>query len=337
MTAHAVLVKSRDAVLSAPADPWSVSIFAARESVTELTDTILSVFQSSSRPIHLEILVNGNSTLAQELCLQASTVNWPSSFRVRIWSVGLGDKSNAWNVAIHEAWAGETLAFFLDGYVHPLPGALDRLGEAVLENAAQLGGSGLPSASFTSSGLRDSMMRHGGFHGNLCCLTGGAVNRMRERGIRLPLGLYRGDGLLGAFLFLGFDVNGDWRASRVHLHQQECWSTAKKSYLSPSTWRGAWRRRKRQARGVLENLALRDWLTVERIDPSSWPSDIEDLVRDWAARHPEELKSAIRFSLLRRRAWDEISRFDGRRNPGGAKVVWMNDVHPVACFVGAPE
>lgn len=306
------------------AAPWVIFVFASRESAPELLDSLRAIVASTSIPLRVDVLINGNAELAPNLAQLCENEAWPASMRLRIWQIPLGDKSNAWNLAIHRVWAGEPAAFFLDGYVRPLPGAFEALARCVLQDDGVLGGTAVPSGTYGAERMRRQMLRSGGFHGNFCCLTARAIQHMRAQSIHLPLGLYRGDGLIGGLLALDFDPHGTWVPGRVYVLDRPCWQITHKPLFSWSYWRGEWRRRQRQARGDLENLALRDWLRVQRQPPGDWPADVETLLLAWGQRCPDQLAASMRFRPLARRAWRVIQQFQSVRDQAGARVMWSN-------------
>jgi hypothetical protein len=78
---------------------------------------------------------------------------------LRIWSIPLGDKANAWNQYIHHLWAGQELVFFIDGYVRLNSDAIELLGGAVQSDPQALGGSGVPTVGRSARALRHRFWR----------------------------------------------------------------------------------------------------------------------------------------------------------------------------------
>jgi hypothetical protein len=306
---------------------WSVTIFAARESAEELLRTIdAACLALRERPVHLEVMVNGSESLARSLVtLLQQRGGGSAQVRVQVWFAQLGDKSNTWNIALHQVWDNEELAFFIDGYVTLLPGALDVMGREVLADTQALGGTATPSGGRSEEAARQLMLKGGGIQGNLCCLKSSAVHEMRQRGIRLPRGLYRGDGLMGAFLAIGLDPHADWKNERIHLVDRPSWLVPRRPLLSLASWRAVWNRRIRQARGRFENLAIKDWLRVRRLPPEHLPADIERLMISWAQAHDEEFQRELRRDWFARRAWrDVLAHPIGSRAMEPARLLWSS-------------
>jgi hypothetical protein len=99
-----------------PHNTWAVVVFAARETVEVLLQSVQAACLAGQGPI--DVLVNGNPDFASELAEHFALAGAP---QVNIWSIAQGDKANAWDQYIHAIWAGQPLAFFIDGYVRLSP------------------------------------------------------------------------------------------------------------------------------------------------------------------------------------------------------------------------
>lgn len=276
--------------------PWVVVIFACRESLPQLRQTLDAALLSAASCATIHVLVNGNPTLAAALVTELAqrriaSAQFDTSPAVQVWSIPLGDKANAWNQYIHQIWAGEEIAFFIDGYVRVKANAIELLGHAVINNDHALGGSGVPTMGRTAMALRQDIITNLGFHGNFCCIKGAAIRQMRDQHIRLPMGLYRTDGLMRAILVYSLDPGRHaWDESRIHVHPDATWQ------IDPAHWwriqdvRAFFKRHFRQVRGKLENAALKDHLTRRRRSPSELPTTARNLVLEWAQRCPDDYK-----------------------------------------------
>jgi hypothetical protein len=285
---------------------WSVVIFACRESLPQLLQTLDAARLSAASCAVIQVLVNGNPALANELAVelnrqQASADQAVTNPAVQLWSIPTGDKANAWNQYIHQLWAGEEIAFFIDGYVRLNPDAVELLGHALAANAQALGGSGVPTMGRSSKALRENIIAESGFHGNLCCIKDEAIRQMRDRQIRLPVGLYRTDGLMRAILVYAFDPGSQvWDESRIQVHPQASWQ------IDPAHWwrirdvRAFFKRYVRQVRGKLENAAIFDHLARRLRSPADLPSTAQELVLEWVERCPSDYLRLARKHFLAR-------------------------------------
>lgn len=290
---------------------WALVIFASREPVATLLKTINAAQVAAQGLAHIDVLVNGNPQLAaditwhfrQGVTLQAnaSLMNpTPTSeaattaHRIRIWSISLGDKANAWNQYVHHIWVGESIAFFIDGYVRLNPDAIQLLGNAVAADQRSLGGSGVPTAGRSAKALRHNLIVNTGFHGNFCCMKGNFLAQMRESAIFLPLGLYRVDSLVGSFICYALDpATQIWEDYFIVVHPSASWQIDEARWWQPHDLWAFCKRFFRQARGQLENRAFSDHLAIRRQLPQYLPATAKDLVLEWAERCPAELQATI--------------------------------------------
>ena len=277
-------------------------IFTARESLDVLIPSLEAAIRATNDNTVIDVLVNGNQALADSLKRwKISHITSNNNKRIRIWAIKTGDKANAWNQYFHKIWSGEELAFFSDGYVSLQENSIGLLSEAVLENEQALGGTGVPTTGQTARHLAKKMLGEGGFHGNFCCVRGSAIAEIRQRNFRIPLGLYRTDSLLGAVLTFGFDpAKNTWNPRRIHVHPQATWITPPKHWWRYQEWMAFTKRRIRQAKGILENAAIRDHLAGRKQPPETLQKTATELVNEWMKRCPREAQATISHNPLTR-------------------------------------
>lgn len=291
---------------------WAVVIFTSRESLAVLTQAVQAATVAAFGKADIDVLVNGNPSLATDLAAQIGQQmqsQTTPAVRVRVWSVAVGDKANAWNQYIQRIWNGEEISFFIDGYVRLNPDAVGLLGEAVRSHKDVLGGTGVPTVGRTAAAMRRQMMESGGFHGNFCCIKGAVIEQLRRRAIRLPLGLYRVDSLMGAFLSFGLQPElGVWDHRRILIHPQATWQTDPKRWWRWTDLRAKVKQLFRQSRGVLENAAVKHHFVARKQSPERLLPTAAALVLDWATRCPSQLKALLWHNPLARRELAEIRR-----------------------------
>ena len=280
--------------------PWTVVIFACRESLSQLRQTLDAAWVSAASCAVIHVLVNGNPALANALAKdmtqrQANSASDVAGPAINIWSIPLGDKANAWNQYIHRIWAGEEIAFFVDGYVRLNPDAVDLLGHAVAANTQALAGTGVPTMGRSAKALRENMIVNTGYHGNFCCIKGNTIGQMREKHIRLPVGLYRTDSLMGAILCYALDPGKHtWEDYRIHVHPTASWQIETAKWWRLRDVQAALKRYFRQSRGKLENAAIADHLVNRQRSLSDLPTTALELVSEWVERCPEDLERLTR-------------------------------------------
>lgn len=295
-----------------PADTpqrWGVAVISSRESRTDLLACLDALRAAcGARAVVVDLLVNGNPARASEMAAALGpTVS--DGFQVRVWELAFGDKAHAWNEYVQRVAPPVSHAFFVDGYVRVKPDALDLLVEGLAATPDALAATGVPTMGHGADTLRAEMLAHGGIHGNLHVIAGGAMARLRAAGIRLSLGLYRVDGTLGAVLAFDLDpAQNAWAPRRIHVHGRATWDLPDPPRLSPAFLLAQWKRRLRQAQGDLENAAVRDHMEVRKLSPSNLPATVDALVLDWCARHPATARALMLRNPLRAWAWRKLQR-----------------------------
>lgn len=272
---------------------WSIAIFTARENIDVLTRCIRSVVAAcGSTPAIVHVLVNGNPELAHEAARAgAGFSGLPSTIAIQVWHIAFGDKAHAWNEFAHRIWSTGT-AFFVDGYAELRTDALSLLQEGLDAHLYALGTTGVPTSGRSASALRREMLEHGGIHGNLYAFRDSTMTLLRQRGVRLPLGLYRTDPLLGAVLAFGFDpARHQWDLKRIHVHPQATWHVEKRGIWRPRDVMAQYKRRLRQAQGALENRAVRHHLQLNKRLPELLPRTVNELINGWLEGQPAQRRS----------------------------------------------
>lgn len=267
--------------------PSTVAVFSSRESPAILQKTITAVASAQYEgPLQLDVVVNGNMPLAAEVCSWARrrpTAPRDAFSRLRVWHIALGDKAYAFNHYLHSIWQHQAdVAYFVDGYVRPLPDAFQNLRRSLHENPDALGATAVPSVGASARKLREELVHHGGLHGNLFALTGGVVADLQRRGFSLPLGLYRVDSTLGAVLCFRLNpAEHEWDPLAIAVCESASWDNDTLAWYKLTHIQTQLRRTLRQFRGRLENAAVRKHLAVDRKLPEELPATVEDLVLSW--------------------------------------------------------
>ncbi|MDR3369912.1 hypothetical protein [Rhodoferax sp.] len=309
--------------------PWAVVIFACRESPLQLRRTLEAALRSAAHCSVVHLLVNGNPTLADalaaELRLRQGALELPpASPDLKVWSIPLADKANAWNQYLHRLWAGEEITFFVDGYVRLNPDAVTLLGNVVAANAQALGGSGVPTMGRSAKAIRETMILNTGYHGNFCCIKGDTIGQMRAKQIRLPVGLYRTDSLMGAILSYSLDPSTHvWDDVRIQVHPTASWQIDAAKWWRMNDLQAFFRRRLRQARGELEKAAFSEHLAKRRRVPAELPDTTKELVSAWVTTCPEDYKRLARKHFLTAKALESF------RTPRGMRPA---DLEPELVF-----
>jgi hypothetical protein len=254
---------------------WSIVVIARNEA-SRLTGCLEHITREvAGADACVTVILNGCSDDSRE---RVGHFAQAAKLPVAAYEIGFADKSNAWNQYIHVLAPIATRHVFVDGYAWVVPGALKAFAEALDASDHVHAATGVPSAGRSAAVQRRTLRDQGGLHGSLHVLCDGFVERIRAAGLRLPVGLYRGDGLIGSFCMHDIDVTTPWDKTRVAVVEAATWGL-------PPPMIGdlprILRRRINQARGRLENAAIR-----AAIYPGGYaalPRYADDMILDYLA------------------------------------------------------
>ncbi len=261
---------------------WSVAVFGRNEAPT--LGSCLAALAAAGRGINLEVAVmlNGctdDSTLVARRAMERLGLHG------LVCSIPFADKSNAINAWLHDLAPAADTYVCVDAYAMVAPDALQQLGAALAAAPTALAAAAMPSTGRSAQHLRQTMRQYSGLHGSLFALRGGFVARLRAAGLRLPVGLYRGDGLLGAIVLHDLDAVGTARNDeRIALVPKATWATPRLRPWRPADLVRYLRRQVRQARGRLESAAIRE--VIYRAGFAGLPADANRMIAEWAAADP---------------------------------------------------
>lgn len=276
---------------------WSVSIFAARESPDELIDTIKSIVEASAEATIVDVMVNGNSELASETAKQVDLLQQSlGSSIIRVWSISLAGKAHAWNQYVHNIWPGSTLAYFVDGYARVQKSGLQLLAASISSSTDALAAGGVPVSGGTARQLREHTLKVGGLHGALFVLKEAVMLEMRDKGFRLPLGLYGFDSLLGAVLAFGLDPSvNNWDIKKfVILNPDVVFIIDEKKWWRYSVIKTQFKRILNNALRVLVVEATKYYLARQKRQPECLPKTVEEFVLGWVNNCPGDARKILR-------------------------------------------
>lgn len=227
-------------------------------------------------PLQVTVLLNGTRDGSAAAAAAAIA---ESGLEARLYSIAHGDKANAINQYLHALRPRAALHVFVDAYAAVRPDALAWLSARLSAHPLAQAAAAMPSRGRSATAMRLEMQRHPGLHGSLFALRGSFVERLSAAGIRLPIGLYRGDGLLGAMVMHDQDAaGGGWLTERLLLVPEASWTAPA---WQPWRWRDVRRhlqRKLRQGRARLEWAALRP--LIYRDGFAALPCDARQMVLD---------------------------------------------------------
>ena len=280
---------------------WAVAIFASREDLATLSECVAALITAcrfSSKSAVIDLVINGNPALGRTA--SETLTSTYDDIQVNVHSIAFGDKANAWNEYVHAFWPGADTTFFVDGYVRVQPNAFGLLDAAIASGPTFLGATGVPSVGRSADSLRRQMIAGGGMHGNMHAISNTAMVTYRDNAVKLPVGLYRTDSLIGAIMMFRFDPGQfKWDTSVVKVQPDATWGLINQPRFGPALIKSYWKRKLRQSQGQLENLAVHEHFAIRRQTPQSLPPTARQLVLEWVARHPSKVrKLAVKNFLI---------------------------------------
>lgn len=210
---------------------------------------------------------------------------------LRVFMLPFGDKSNAINTFFHDLRRPARLYVQIDGYTQISPGSLAAVRDAlcrsekinIVSTAQANGRSAEAETRRTLAGGKCT----GQFH----ALRPAFLDRIVAAKVKLPLRLYRGDGLLGSMAAHDLDaVNNPWDNERVVGIREAQFAIRPLSFWR---WRDVQRQCRREIRqtiGRLQNEAVKE--VIYRAGYAALPADANDMVKEWLTHHTFQPHSA---------------------------------------------
>lgn len=301
---------------------WSVAVFGRNEAAS-IADCLRAIAQAGQgQAPHVTVLLNGTTDDSPARAAQALR---DEGLPGRVYDIPHGDKSHAVNLFLHDVRPRAETYFCVDAYARMRPDALRHLAASLAARPAALAAAAMPSTGRSAAALRRMMLDQSGLHGSLFALRGGFVDRLVAAGLRLPVGLYRGDGMLGAFVLHDLDAaQGGWDTGRIAMTPEASWTT---SGWQPWRWRDLRRHLRRlvqQGRGRLESAAMRSVIYAGGFP--ALPARAETMVLAWiaadaAARTPRLWRDPFAWLALARLRQSGVPAPDSLR----PRLLWRSE------------
>jgi hypothetical protein len=259
---------------------WNVAVYCLNEAA-RLEGCLASIASAmGDRRYLITAIFNGTTDRGIAIAQEAA-----HRMPIEIFSIATPDKANAINRFFHELRKPARLYAGIDGYVHLGPNAFEAL-ETRLEEAPHahaMSGSAVTGRSmlrYTAETLAEGGRLHGQFH----ALRPEFVDAIVARGIKLPIGLYFGDGLLNSMSAHSLDpMHAPWDKLRS---QGAAGATYALPLLSPfrlDDLKRQFRRRVRQQRGRIQSEAIKQVIYTAGYE--ALPEDSHVMELDYLARH----------------------------------------------------
>ncbi len=261
---------------------WHISVVCQNEAA-RIAGCLTSIREAVGRRRALVTLnLNGSTddsgVIAHRIARDCGLPLW-------IYRTQAADKANALNQFIHSLRVPARMYVFVDGYVRISPAALLGLEDCLASRPAAMAATGVAVNGRTMHLATQKTLEQGGvLHGQLHALRPEFLDRMVEQQIRLPIGTYSGDGLMGSMAAHNLDAMGrPWDNGRIVGVRQATYEIAALSLFRPRDLQRQFRRKVRQMRGKLQHQAMK--AIIYRHGFARLPPDADDLVRDHISEH----------------------------------------------------
>lgn len=264
---------------------WQVAVFCQNER-SRIGACLTSIVAAIGlRRGLITVIINGSND-GSEVAAQVASAEIKTP--IQIFCIPHADKANAINCFLHDRHlrVDAELYFFIDGYTTVSPDALRAIATSLIHCSGAVAATGVAGNGRTETrSARQTIDVGGVMHGQLYALKPDFVRRMVEAGIRLPIGLYRGDGLLGSMAAHDLDAMGQpWMNSRLIGVAEATFEIDALSLFRLRDLRRQFRRKVRQMRGKLETAAIKQ--VIYAAGYRALPAFADDMIRDFLADNP---------------------------------------------------
>jgi glycosyltransferase involved in cell wall biosynthesis len=187
----------------------------------------------------IHVAVNGSQDRTAEIVADVAAHhsnvtlhNWPE-----------GGKARSWNRMLLDVLApGHPAVVLVDGDAEVVSGSIRALVACLAAHPSANLAAAPPANGRRHAQYRAEMAANHGVFGDLYALRGTWLDRMRTRGIRLPVDLVGDDGLIGALVKTDLGPLADWQDARVQPALDAGFLCEPVSLMRPQSWRLQYRR-----------------------------------------------------------------------------------------------
>lgn len=260
---------------------WNAAVFCQNEAA-RIGACLRSIRAAAGgRRLLVTLIANGTSDDSVAVAVSAAQ---DCGLPLAVYRIEAADKSNAINRFYYDLRVPAAVYFFIDGYVTVNPAALEALAAGLAADPHANATTGVCINGRTMRLATQETLKHGGrLHGQLHALRPRFIDRMVARGIRIPLGIYWGDGLLGSMAAHDLDATTTaWDNTRIVGVADAQYAIPALSVLRWDDLKRQLKRKVRQMRGRLQNQAIKD--LIYRCGYEGLPADADTMVRDYMVR-----------------------------------------------------
>jgi hypothetical protein len=279
---------------------WNVAVYCVNEA-TRLRGCLDSIAAAlAGRRAVITVILNGSRDRSLEVARAAANAGAP----IEIFQIAMADKSNAINQFYYtlrlpaRAYAG------VDGYAFIGPDSFRAMEERLNADPHALAVTGVAANGRTMTRATKETLTVGGrLHGQFHALRPEFLDRMVAHGIKLPVGLYRGDGLLGSIAAHNLDpLTEPWDNARIPGVAMATYEIPVMSPFKLNDIRRQFRRKIRQMRGQIENEAIAS--IIYRAGYEALPNDADDMIQSYLATHDIRPSPLVNRVFQRLATWE---------------------------------
>ena len=260
---------------------WNVAVYGVNEGA-RLRGCLESVTVAldGSRAL-ITVILNGSRDNSLEIVRAAARSGQP----IEVFQIAAADKSNAINQFNHVLRSPARAYAGVDGYAWVGRRSFEAMQHRLDTDPHAMAVSAIATTGRTMRHTAASSLRTGGqLTGQLHASRSEFLDRMVARGIRLPVGLYRGDGLLNSMACHNLDATGEaWDNARVPAVADATFAIPVLSPFKAQDIKRQYHRKIRQMRGTIENVAIKT--IIYKSGYEGLPSDADAMIRDHLAVH----------------------------------------------------
>ena len=258
---------------------WNVAAYCANEAarLQGCLDSILAAL--AGRRALVTVILNGSQDDSLNIACGAAQSGKP----VEVFQIAMADKSNAINQFYHTLRSPARAYAGVDGYTFIMPGSFQVLEQRMTADphALVLACVGINGRTVPLD-MKETIEVGGRLHGQFHALRPSFLDRMVARGIRLPVGLYRGDGLIGSMAAHNLDpITQPWDNTRLPGIADARFAIQPLSTFKPRDLQRQFRRKVRQMRGAIESAAIKS--IIYKAGYEGLPGNADDMIRDYLA------------------------------------------------------
>ncbi len=260
---------------------WNVAIYCSNEEkrLRGCLDTVITAL--AGRRALVTIILNGSRDRSLDIAREVASAQRP----VEIFQIEIADKSNAINQFIHALRSPARAYGAVDGYAHIAATSFRAMEERLEADPHAMAVTGVCTNGRTMKLLAERALTEGGIlGGQLHAFRRDFLDRMVARGIRLPIGTYWGDGLLGSMAAHNLDaISQPWDNRRIAGVAEATFEIPVLSPFRVDDVRRQLRRKIRQMRGRIQNAAIKE--LIYRMGYEGLPEHADQMVKSYLAVH----------------------------------------------------